>query len=506
MVHFTLGTIYTFGNMAPYIVSYIRNQSHPQDLNNATSSWIFACALIGQGGAMFIGGWLVNKIGPRFTTLLGGWIMSAGVALSFFAIKVSFWLLLFTYGILFGVGVGIAYIGPLTSAMKWMPKWKGLANGVVVAGFGLGALGFNALQTLYINPRNSKTFDGEYFTDPELISRVPWMFLLMGGIYAGIQLIGSLMITTPPPNYGQTDEKVTNEIAAGEKEEERKDDRITTEYDYKEGGPDSLTSSPDNSLTSSLLKGGVALNGGAESDDEETKEEEKLKLLQDDTQPGRPDLESSLASNLFLPTNVASSLSPRQVLTKPNFYILWFMFLSNGMATMFIATLYKVFGLGFIHDDHYLAIVGSVSAVFNCAGRIVWGLLADLVSYKFCLVVMSAIMTVFMLTLYSTILGGKIMYFVWVCVIFFCVGGNFSLFPTAVGRAFGLKYAAINYGMLFTSQIIAGSLGATVSTLLKSVIGFYGLLFVVSACSGLGMLLALVYRPKRYVTLLTQTN
>ena len=105
MVHFTLGTIYTpFGNMAPYIVSYIRNQSSPEDLSDTTSSWIFACALIGQGGSMFIGGYLVRKIGPRFTTLLGGWIMSAGVALSFFAIKVSFWLLLVTYGLLFGVG------------------------------------------------------------------------------------------------------------------------------------------------------------------------------------------------------------------------------------------------------------------------------------------------------------------------------------------------------------------------------------------------------------------
>ena len=504
MVHFTLGTIYTFGNMAPYIVSYIRNQSHPQDLNNATSSWIFACALIGQGGAMFIGGWLVNKLGPRFTTLLGGWIMSAGVALSFFAIKVSFWLLLFTYGILFGVGVGIAYIGPLTSAMKWMPKWKGLANGVVVAGFGLGALGFNALQTLYINPHNFNTNEGEYFTDPELISRVPWMFLIMGCIYAGIQLIGSLMITTPPPNYDEPVTQATNEIApasevyaGGGREEERKDDRITNEYE--EGSPASLSSS--------ILKGGVALNEGAESDEEATIEEENLKLLHDDPlKTERPDLESSLASSLFQPTNVASSLSPRQVLTKPNFYILWFMFLSNGIAVMFIATLYKVFGLGFIHDDHYLAAVGSVSAIFNCSGRIVWGLLADLVSYKFCLVVMSAIMTVFMLTLYSTMLGGKVMYFVWVCVIFFCVGGNFSLFPTAVGRAFGLKYAAINYGMLFTSQIIAGTLGATLSTLLKNIIGFYGLLFVVSGCTGLGMLLALVYRPKRYVTLLTQTN
>ncbi len=500
MVHFTLGTIYTFGNMAPYIVSYIRNQSHPSDLSDTTSSWIFACALIGQGCSMFVGGWLVSKIGPRFTTLLGGWIMSAGVALSYLAIKVSFWLLLVTYGLLFGVGVGIAYIGPLTSAMKWMPRWKGLANGVVVAGFGLGALGFNALQTLYINPDNIEPVDG-HFTSPEVIERVPSIFLIMGGVYAVIQLIGSLLITFPPPDYENNNDPVKQVTNAPVGQEEVTNEPAVAYSNSVSGG--------STSSTGSMLQGGVALNGGvAESDEEEHEYGEDLKLIKDEAPKDlrTNDLESSYASSMLLPTNAASSLSPKQVLTKPAFYILWFMFLSNGMGVMFTATLYKIFGLQFIEDDHFLALVGSVSAIFNCAGRIVWGLLADFVSYKFCLVVMSAIMTIFMLTFYSTILGGKAMYFIWVCVIFFCVGGNFSLFPTAIGRAFGLKYASVNYGLLFTSQIFAGSLGALLSSLLKNLIGYYGLMFLVSSFSCIGMLLALLYRPKRYVTLLTADN
>ena len=517
MVHFTLGTIYTFGNMAPYIVSYIHNQSQPADLTNPTSSWIFACALIGQGGAMFAGGWLVNKIGPRFTTLLGGWIMSTGVALSYFSIKVSFWLLLLTYGIMFGIGVGVAYIGPLTAAMKWMPKWKGLANGVVVAGFGLGALGFNAVQTFYINPEN-EVVDKKtgLFKNSDLIGRVPWVFLIMGGTYAVMQLIGSLLITNPPAGYGSSDEAAPKVGGANEEEVDKKEEeeskRIKFLSEPSNEDVENGTVSP-NSATSSVLRGGVALNGTEdESDDDLLEHQENMKLLKEETRPPavmderKSEMETSVVSSLFQTTNVVSSLSPRQVLTKLNFYILWFMFLSNGMAVMFTATLYKIFGQGFIHDDHFLAIVGSVSAIFNCSGRIVWGLIADLVSYKFCLVVMAAIMTMFMLTFYSTILGGKAMYFIWVCVIFFCVGGNFSLFPTAVGRAFGIKYAPVNYGMLFTSQVIAGALGATLSTLLTTVIGFYGLMFLVSGISGIGMLLAIIYKPKRYVTLLTTST
>ena len=551
LVHFTLGTIYTFGNMAPYIVSYIRNQSHPEDLEDATSTWIFACALMGQGGAMFFGGWLVNKIGPRFTTLLGSWIMSAGVALSFFAIKVSFWLLLVTYGVLFGVGVGVAYIGPLTSAMKWMPKWKGLASGIVVAGFGLGALGFNALQTVYINPHNVAPHpdpdrpEQKYFTDPDLLERVPWTFIIMGGTYAVMQLIGSLVITEPPPDYGSKDEPssqehetegdVSSQVNGSTKLPQRGRSELSQSAEQDENtipDLDPLPDSQDNgaihedvakgsstsSTPSSLLRGGVQLNGiqnNNEDSDDEFIEEEKLKLLKegreapipDKLETRKADLESSLVSGLFQTNNVISSLHPKQVLLKPNFYILWFMFLSNGMAVIFTSTLYKIFGQEFITDDHYFAAVGSVSAIFNCAGRIVWGLVADLISYKFSLVIISAVMTIFILTFYSTILGGQVMYFIWVCVIFFCIGGNFSLFPTAVGRAFGLKYAPVNYGMLFTSQIVAGSLGALLSTLLRSLIGFYGLMFLVSGFSCIGFILALVYKPKRYISLqYTTTN
>ena len=547
LVHFTLGTIYTFGNMAPYIVSYIRNQSHPEDLEDTTSTWVFACALTGQGGAMFFGGWLVNKIGTKFTTLLGSWIMSAGVALSFFTIKVSFWLFLVSYGILFGVGVGVAYIGPLTSAMKWMPKWKGLANGIVVSGIGLGALVINAIQTVYINPDNLAPHPTnpdnpkqKYFTDPDLIERIPWMFVIMGGSYAVMQLIGSLLITDPPPGFGSEDEpssqKSENEVEGNVSEKvnnngstnlpqpdpselipsaEQEGYIVAESQDIGEIGGDVAQASSTSSTPSSLLRGGVQLNGIQNDDDEysddEFVEEEKLKLLKEDLEAPIPDAQDTKkadleSSPLSQTNNVISSLHPKQVLLKPNFYILWFMFLSNGIAVIFTSTLYKIFGQEFITNDHYFAAVGSVSAIFNCAGRIVWGLVADLVSYKFSLVIVSAVMTIFMLTFYSTILGGRVMYFVWVCVIFFCIGGNFSLFPTAIGRAFGLKYAPVNYGMLFTSQVVAGSLGALLSTSLRSLIGFYGLMFLVSVFSCIGLLLALVYKPKKCVSLHCDSN
>ena len=535
LVHLTLGTIYTFGNVAPYIVSYIHNQSQPRELSQTATSWIFACSLMGQGGAMFVGGWLVNKIGPRLTTLIGSTVMSTGVIVTYFLIKVSFWLVLLSYGLMYGIGVGVAYIGPLSSAMKWMPKWKGIANGVVVSGFGLGALIFDAVQTGYVNPDNlvanpqAEHPDEKFFTDPELIARVPFVFLILGGTYAIMQLIGSLLITDPPPDYlmeqpspsnreeGTQLKEVEDQQACtlykpveddsrlneSEKEADNVVVRNSSTNNYGSNNCDVSTPSPPRSTSPSP---------GHHSDDEPDenivlRDSEKKHLLEDQqqseekTDQPKSDWESSSISSASWTKNIVMSLSPLQVLKKLNFYILWFMFLCNGIAVLFTATLYKFFGNSFIDDDHFLATVGSIAAVFNCLGRIIWGLVADRVSYKFALVLLSAAMTIFTLTFYSCILGGKAMFFIWVCVIFFCIGGNFSLFPTAIGRAFGLKYVSINYGLLFTSQVVAAAIGATLSSTLKNLIHYYGLMFMVSGFSCIGFLLAIIYRPKIYILL-----
>ena len=147
LVHLSLGSIYTYGNLAPYIVSYVRNMSHPATLQYTDGTFVFACQIAGQGLSMAFGGLLEKRFGPRLVSLLGGWFMSLGVLLSYFAIQKSFWLLLLTYGLMFGLGIGIAYIGPISCAMRWLPKWKGVATGIVVSGFGLSALIFNTVQT-----------------------------------------------------------------------------------------------------------------------------------------------------------------------------------------------------------------------------------------------------------------------------------------------------------------------------------------------------------------------
>ena len=534
IVHLTLGSIYTFGNLVPYITSYIRERSHPTDLRPAAGAWIYTLALGGQGLSMILGGLLERKLGPRVSTLMGSLLMTLGVLLSYAAIKVSFWLLLFTYGVMFGLGVGIAYIGPIASAIRWMPRWKGVTTGVVLSGFGLGALIFDPIQTGYINPHNEPHKDPDGFSDKHLLDRVPSIFLILGAIYLVLQVVGSLMIVDPP------------ELSSEESSQERDEERSITEghvmsraYNFFQQENNSY-SMPEAQTADGLdTRNSVSPEPGSsgsdspshDSRDSATPVDEESRLIPGDlnvpqatskkndrrsngrspvhrkmkTFSRTSELESSTTSSSSLRSNtsrnVVADLGPLQMLKKVNFYLLWVMMLLAGFSVFFTATLYKFFGLTFIRDDHFLAVVGAASSICNCTGRIVWGLLADYTSYKFSLVFQSGTMSVFLLTLYATSAAGKPMFFIWVCIIFFCIGGVFSLFPTAIARSFGSRYMSINYGLLFTSQIFSSVVGALLFSMLQHLLGWAGIIFLVSGVSLVGFAFTLLFRAKRYVIL-----
>ena len=83
-------------------------------------------------------GRLLEKLGPRTMGIIGGVVVGAGWILSGIlpAIWSNIWILVITYGVIAGAGVGLAYSGPIAVATRWFPDKKGLAVGLTVAGFG----------------------------------------------------------------------------------------------------------------------------------------------------------------------------------------------------------------------------------------------------------------------------------------------------------------------------------------------------------------------------------
>ncbi|XP_059159553.1 oxalate:formate antiporter-like [Physella acuta] len=429
-------------------------------------AWILATAGIGQGLSVVLGGLIEKKIGPKLTTLCGGWCMSLGVLSTYFSIKQSFGLCIFTYGAVFGFGIGIAYAVPLSCSVRWFPERKGLANGLVLAGFGGGAFIFTQIQTAFINPDNKKPeleVDGDkYFAQPDILDRVPYTFLLIGGCYAVLQLIGSLLICNPPPK------EITIIIPSS-------DD--TTKASLPE---ERYVKLPDQ-LPALELQPKVDPTALDEKKSQADEEEQIDNVISEKSASDDQD-----DHNVY----------PLKMLKDKNFYLLWIIFLFNGQGVTFISSLYKAYGQTFISDDSFLALVGAFAAVFNASGRIVWGVIADKFSFRVALLALLGVFTSLMLTLQVSEYGGKPLFFVYICLLFGSFSGNFSLFPTATAKSYGPKYLSINYGLLFTSQLVTAPLGTFLSQMLKASIGWNGLFFLVAGFTFSSLLLTILFSGK----------
>ncbi|HEY4053601.1 MAG TPA: OFA family MFS transporter [Terriglobales bacterium] len=99
----------------------------------------FTIAILVLGFAAFVGGLWMRKSGPRRVAIVAGFFYGAGVFLASFSAGHLYWLY-FSYGVLGGIGIGLGYIVPVATLVKWFPDKRGMITGIAVAGFGAGAL------------------------------------------------------------------------------------------------------------------------------------------------------------------------------------------------------------------------------------------------------------------------------------------------------------------------------------------------------------------------------
>jgi OFA family oxalate/formate antiporter-like MFS transporter len=100
---------------------------------------IFSLAILFLGFAAYFGGRWMGKVGPRRVGMAAGILYGVGIILASFSSS-SIVLLYLTYGVLAGTGIGLGYIVPVATLIKWFPDRRGFITGIAVAGFGAGAL------------------------------------------------------------------------------------------------------------------------------------------------------------------------------------------------------------------------------------------------------------------------------------------------------------------------------------------------------------------------------
>ena len=99
----------------------------------------FSITILSLGFAAFAGGLWMAKVGPRTVAITSGILYGGGVFLASFADN-SLFVLYLTYGLMAGIGIGLGYIVPIATLVKWFPDKRGFITGVAVAGFGAGAV------------------------------------------------------------------------------------------------------------------------------------------------------------------------------------------------------------------------------------------------------------------------------------------------------------------------------------------------------------------------------
>uniref|UniRef100_A0A915DL14 Uncharacterized protein n=1 Tax=Ditylenchus dipsaci TaxID=166011 RepID=A0A915DL14_9BILA len=503
MIHLSLGTYHTFGNMLPYMASYMRNYTD-SSIRLEQLIWIPTF----QGCfpfAMVIGGYLSSKLGPRLAAAIGCFMMSSGVMLSAWTIQRSYVSFLFTYGpkIKFLAQnryvSGIAYVIAVSCVINWAPQMVGLGSGIVAAGFGISSSIFAPIQTRIVNWENFPPTKDGYFNNKELLERVPGVFFSLSIVYFVMQCIGLIFICDPPSEFTRkymvaSDSALIDMAWLSRRRTRWMSNRFGGAGDrptsYSKYGyvrlpvvrDDVAFDSPPQSPGHNKRKPKKQHSNGTTPATKNENEERLVEADEDSPQDASSDADSDVdvegrlgggtSPDAARATGPPTALSPSQILHSSTFYFLFVsLFCCSFYGNMFY-NLYKTFGLTFIDDDFFMAMAFSVGSVANACGRIGWGFLTDKTSFQISLSIATCLATVLLLTMPLTAYFGRYVYLLWLTLMFVCLAATHALFITAAVRCFGIEHKTTNYGCLIVATTLSGILLALSSEYLLKYIGY----------------------------------
>ena len=177
-IHISIGSVYAYSVMTNPVKDIF-------DVEGSIIKWAFKIAILLLGlSAAFLGRW-VERVGPRVSGTTAGLFYGIGILGSGLAVQLESLVLFYLcYGVIGGIGLGLGYITPVSTLVKWFPDKRGLATGMAIMGFGFAALIFGpVMQTLF-----------------EAVG-VSYAFYILGAIYMTLILLSARYIEKPPEGY-----------------------------------------------------------------------------------------------------------------------------------------------------------------------------------------------------------------------------------------------------------------------------------------------------------------
>ena len=191
-IHLCIGQAYAFSVFSlPLSKAIGITQAAPNDWKVSTIGWVFSVAIVFLGvSAALFGSWL-ERVGPRAAMFVSALCFSSGLALGAAGIAThEFWLLIIGYGVIGGIGLGIGYISPVSTLIKWFPDRPGMATGLAIMGFGGGAIIASPLSVWLMSVFRSGSSNG-----------IAPTFLTLSLLYLVVMMFGVFTVRVPADDW-----------------------------------------------------------------------------------------------------------------------------------------------------------------------------------------------------------------------------------------------------------------------------------------------------------------
>jgi OFA family oxalate/formate antiporter-like MFS transporter len=177
-IHISIGSVYAWSNFTNPLMNEFGWTAQQVQLT-------FSLAILFLGLSAAFLGHFVEKYGPKASGLLAAGFFGVGVIGSGLAVNLgSLPFLYVTYGILGGIGLGVGYIAPVSTLIKWFPDRRGLATGLAIMGFGFAAAISSPIMDSLIKTVGTAN-----------------TFYILGAAYFVIMTLSSLYLEKPPVNW-----------------------------------------------------------------------------------------------------------------------------------------------------------------------------------------------------------------------------------------------------------------------------------------------------------------
>lgn len=191
-IHLSIGQAYAFSVFNLPLTRLIGvTSSAPGDWKLTTVGWIFSTAIVFLGLSAFTFGRWLEDAGPRKAMFAAACCFGGGFLISALGVRLhEIWIVYLGYGVVGGIGLGLGYISPVSTLIKWFPDRPGMATGLAIMGFGGGAMIGSPLAVALMEHFRTPTDTGVVAT-----------FAVMGVAYFLFMMFGVLTVRLPAPAW-----------------------------------------------------------------------------------------------------------------------------------------------------------------------------------------------------------------------------------------------------------------------------------------------------------------